>query len=233
MNPGVTLGLAGTPANRTPPTITSTPHLPDKNASSVGSPSLSADQIAAAVAKGVKNPGQPQGLLLEDAMGQTSQLLAGLAAATGAPLSPGTQVPGKGFRAWAFTPLAWISEQASEAVSHGRSFTTSDVTQDMVRPVFRVRAYPSTRPDTGPNYGQGVSPVVNVVIKDASRKEELDPTRRQPFTYQGMQGQLVEFAMEDLNRIRQKNREFFIVVIGTGINTTDFKVKKKHFSQLP
>ena len=148
-------------------------------------------------------------------------------------LPAGSQVSGSGFSVVVFTPLAWIAEQASEATEEGRNFTTADVTPDMLRPVLRVWAIPGTKPDTGPNYDLNVGSVANVVITDASRKDKLDPTNRQAFTYEGMRAQSVEFPMERVNQIREKNREFVIIVIGANGKGKAFKVKKKYFSELP
>ena len=189
-------------------------------------------QISAAVAKGVQHAGQPQGLLLPDNASQFFQAL-GMFSAQQGKLQPGTQVLGGGFQVRIFTPLEWVAQQSSDAAGAGQSFNLENVTADMLRPVLHIVATPSTPPDVGPNMGLGVSPVIDVVLKDASRRYQLRPLNMTQFTYQNLQGLTVEFSLDDLARLREGNPEFYVEVAGTGGNQKEFKIKRKHFAGLP
>lgn len=187
------------------------------------------DQIASSIARGTKTKGEVQGLVLSDS---ATQLLQGLQEATVQYGHQAGQVKASGFRVVIFTPLAWVAEQASEAAKQFRNFALQDTTADMLRPVLRVSAYPSTPPEVGYR-GDDVSAVINVVIQDASRKGVLQPSSKSTFTYQGLQGLNAEFPLEGLIRLREKNPEFFIVLVGSNGAEKAFRIKKKHFSKLP
>jgi hypothetical protein len=192
------------------------------------------DQIKAAISKGIQQAGQSQGLLLVDNVRQFFQAFGEYAAAQGK-LNPSTQVPASGFQVRIFTPLEWIAEWASQAAGRGRTFTPENVTPEMLRPVLRVAAFPSTPPTVGLNWGLDVSPVTDVLLKDASRNDEVHPIGRVPLVSrsQRVQGLLVAFSLDDLARIRQTNPEFYVVVVGSDANEKDFKIKRKFFCQLP
>lgn len=190
------------------------------------------DQINAAVSQGLEGRGQSQGLLLVDNLSQFAQAFGEWGASQGK-LKPGTQVSASGFQVTIFTPLQWIAEKASEAAGQGLNFGLQDVTTEMLRPVLHVVATPSTPPEVGTNWGFDVSDVVGVVLKDASQKQAVQPIGTAPFAFQGLQGLLAEFSLDDLAAIRERNPEFFVVVSGRNGNEKAFKVKKKHFSRLP
>jgi len=190
------------------------------------------DEINAAISRGTDRPSQTQGLLLIDTVNQLGQAFGQLAAQQGKS-TPGAQVPASGFQIMIFTPIAWISQQASESVQAGRNFSTANVTAEMVRPVLRIFAAPSTPPSAGVNLGHDVSPVKNVLLEDVSKKSEIRPISRRSFTHQGLQGLLVEFSMDDLAQIRAKDPEFYVEIVGTNGNIKDFKIKRKHFAELP
>jgi hypothetical protein len=190
------------------------------------------DQINAAIAQGIEGRGRSQGLLLADNFSQFAQAFGELGASQGK-LQPGTHVSASGFQVTIFTPLQWVAEKASEAAGQGVNFGPNDVTTDILRPVLHVVATPSTPPDVGTNWGFDVSDVVNVVLKDASQRLAVEPSDAAPFAFQGLQGLLAEFSLDDLATIRARNPEFYVVVFGRGNNQKAFKVKKKHFSRLP
>jgi len=191
------------------------------------------DQISAAISKGIQHAGQSQGLLLVDNARQFFQAFGEYGAMSGN-LKPGTQVPATGFQVRIFTPLEWIAQLASQAAGSGRTFTPNNVTPEMLRPVLRVAAFPSTPPTVGLNLGLDVSSVTDVLLKDASGNNEVRPLGRVPLVnrYQHVQGLLVAFSLDDLARIRQANPEFYIAVVGKDASK-DFKIKRKFFSQLP
>jgi len=190
------------------------------------------DDIGGAISQGVGHPGQSQGLSLLDSFSQFSQALGELGASQGK-LQPGTNVSASGFQVTVYSPLDWIAEKASEAAQQGLNFTADDVTPEMLQPVLHVAAMPSTPPAVGTNYGFDVSDVLSVVLTDASRKESVAPIATEPFNYQGLQGVMAEFSLDDLARLRERNPEFYVVVQGRNNNGKAFKVKKKHFSRLP
>ena len=121
-------------------------------------------------------------------------------------LQPGTQVSASGFQVTLYTPQAWIAQQASEATHQGRTFSTADVTPDMLSPIVRVLAEPSTPPSIGPNYGFGVSSVGEVLLEDSAHRERVQPLRRRPFASQSQSGLLAEFSIDDVSRIRRRDR---------------------------
>lgn len=194
---------------------------------------LTTEQINAAIAHGITDPGQSQGLVLVDAGNQFTQSMAVLNSSLGNQ-KPWDQVPASGFQITVFTPWSWIAQQASNAAQQGRRFGSEDVTEDMLRPVIRIVALPSTPPPAGSglNFGQDVSPVGNVRLADASKKNPVEPENRIPFVYQNLSGLTAEFSLDDLARVRQGNSEFYILVTGPK-NSHDFKVKKKHLARLP
>lgn len=102
-------------------------------------------QINAAIAKGIQQAGQSQGLLLVDNAKQIFQAFGEYSAERGY-LKPGTQVPGSGFQVRIFTPLEWVAELASQAAGQGRTFNFENVTPDMLLPVLRVAAFPALPP---------------------------------------------------------------------------------------
>lgn len=194
---------------------------------------LTPEQVSQAVYQGVTHPGQSQGLVLVDAGSQFGQAMAVLNAASGNQ-KPWDQAPASGFTITIFTPQSWVAQQASDAANSGRAFTAQDVSEDMLRPVIRVSALPSTPPPAGSgwNFGQDVSSVGNIRLADASRKNSVEPASRRPFTYQNLSGLLVEFSFEDLARVRQSNPEFYVLVEGPN-NSHGFKIKRKHLARLP
>ena len=118
----------------------------------------------------------------------------------------------------------------------------------MLRAVLRVRAYPSTpgpSPSAIPTVNSKTSlspvgsptgsalssqgtPVVDLFLTDKSGQRRLEAIAREPFKYQNLQGQMAQFLLSDVSRIRQEHAEFFVVVIGQGSSRKQFEVKAKH-----
>jgi hypothetical protein len=194
---------------------------------------LTGEQINAAIYQGVTHPGQSQGLVLVDKGSQFGQALAAVNTAAGNQ-KPWDQAPASGFTIAIFTPTTWIAQQASDAAQQGRTFTSQDVSNDMLRPVIRVTALPSTAPPPGIglNFGQDVSSVGNIRLADASRQDSVESANRRAFSYQNLSGLIAEFSLDDLARVRRNNPEFFVLVSGPN-NSHDFKIKNKHLARLP
>src|ERR1019366_6792532 len=179
---------------------------------------MTQEEIDSAIAKGTQNAGHRQGVVLVDVGNQTMQgIMVGLLAA-GAKPTVATQIPDSGFEVWLLTPRDWIAQQASEAATGGRTFTRRDVTDDMLRAVLRVRAYPSTpgpSPSAIPTVNSKTSlspvgsptgsalssqgtPVVDLFLTDKSSQHRLEPIAREAFKYQNLQGQMAQFLLSDV-----------------------------------
>jgi len=159
------------------------------------------------------------------------QGLSALAAQRGQ-LQKTTLVPASGFQITIFTPWSWIAQQASQSAQQGRSFTAATVTEEMLRPIVRILALPSTPPTVGTNFGTGVSSVGSVMLSDASRANQVNALKSQSLAFQRLNGLIAEFSLEDLARLRQQDPEFFVIVTGPN-NQKEFKVKRKFFGDLP
>ncbi len=227
--PDHSLDSSSTVPSRPPPESVKAPEPARADAQTMN---FTPEQINAAIGRGTQHAGQQLGLLLSDTASQLGQAL-GMFASSQGTLQPGVQVSASGFQVRLFTPLEWIAQQASDAVGSGHSFTQGDVNDDMLRPVLRIRAIPSTPPDVGPNYGIGVASVAKVFVKDAAKKDEVDAESTAPFDYQNLQGLTAEFPMSEIARLREGNPEFHVFVVGSDGGQKDFKVKKKHFARLP
>jgi hypothetical protein len=196
---------------------------------------LSEDSIATAISLGNRQKGRTQGLRLLDS-GQ-SFMAAMTAGGTGPTAS-------NGFRLQVHTPLAWIRQLASDAAKEYRRFSLDDVTDQMTEPVLHVTAYPDTPNTVAAGGLQGTSSVQHVVLRSESRDLVVQPLAREAFseevsnamggkaTYAGLH---LTFAMDAVRELRgpRGDREFFITVIGSSNEEKNFKVKKKHFDDLP
>jgi hypothetical protein len=146
-----------------------------------------------------------------------------------------------GFSVDIFTPSAWIEYQAFLAHKKMMPFTLESVTPDMRREVVRVVAHPNTPRQVSARGMAWTSNVDHVVMQDSAKKTVIQPisetaSDRQvqsavssPLT---MYGQIAEFAVEDVRKIRgvDGQAEFFVTVIGE--TKKDFKVKTKDFAKL-
>ncbi len=198
-----------------------------------GHPTLTAEQITAAIHQGSTQPGQSQGLALADTGSQFAQNMAALNSSMGNK-KPWDQASASGFQISIFTPQSWVAQQASDAAQQGRKFTAADVTDEMLRPIIRIIALPSTPPPAGSglNFGQDVSSVGDIRLADSARKNPIEPANRKPFKYQNLSGLIAEFSLDDLARVRQKDGEFYVLVSGPR-NSHEFKIKKKHLASIP
>jgi len=146
-----------------------------------------------------------------------------------------------GFSVDIYTPSAWIEYQAFLAHKKMMPFTLESVTPDMRREVVRVVAHPNTPHQVSARGMAWTSNVDHVVMQDTAKKTVIHPTSEtasdrevqsavsSPLT---MHGQIAEFAVEDVRKIRGADGqgEFFVTVIGE--TKKDFKVKAKDFAKL-
>ena len=190
--------------------------------------------VADSIAMGLKQRGRTQGLRLMDS---AQQFMAAMGSTGGATAS-------NGFRVQVYTPLAWIRQLASDAAKEYRPFSAADLNDDSLAPVLRVIAFPDT-PNTVTAKGMaGTSSVQHVVLRDEQRRIVIQPTFKEPFTeevanamggkatFVGLQSQFPLDALREL-RGAKGDREFFITVIGASNEEKNFRVKKKHFDDLP
>jgi hypothetical protein len=198
-------------------------------------PGLSEQIIEDAISYGHRQKGRGQGLRLTDS-GQTWAALM-TAGGTGPTAS-------NGFRLQVHTPIAWIRQLASDAAKEYRRFSADEVTEEMATSVLRVTAYPDT-PNTVTSGGMaGTSSVRHVVLRSESRDFVVQPLSREAFTEDvsnamggraTFEGLRLTFPMDAVRELRgpRGDREFFITVIGSTGEEKNFKVKKKHFDDLP
>lgn len=151
----------------------------------------------------------------------------------------GTQTAG--FSVDIFTPSSWIEYQAFLAHQKMMPFSLESVTPEMRRNVLRVIAHPDTPRQVTARGMAGSSNVDHVVLQDSAKKIVIQPTAEtaidknvqsaisSPIT---MHGQLAEFSLEDVSRIRggDGHGEFIVIVIGQ--TKKDFKVKAKDLPKL-
>lgn len=192
---------------------------------------LTQEEVSTAISTGMRQRGRFEGLELND----VGQRFASMFATAN---TPGVS----GYSVFMYTPLAWIKQQASKAAKEYRPFTEDDVTPEMVQPVLRIVVRPSTPTHVT---GQGValsSSVQHVVIRDAQRMHVVQPIAKEPFEEDvqnafgakvAYQGVTAIFPLDAVEELRRNNEEFFVTVIGQGGSDRDFKVKRKHFAQLP
>jgi hypothetical protein len=194
------------------------------------STSLTDESIAAAIKKGMNEKPAQVGLHLDDV---GSHFAAAMDKTGNASL---------GFDLYLYTPATWIEYQAAEFHHLMKVFKLSDLTEDMQRDVIRIMVHANTPQSVSRNGMRRSSNVDHVVIQDLARKEVVQPSAEtqsdemvasavsSQFT---MHGQVVEFASEDVKKIRGASgeAEFYVTVIGDK-QKKDFKVKAKHFSKL-
>ncbi len=190
---------------------------------------LTDEQVTAAIERALHGKRHDIGLALNDI--QTA-FFSGLGNRTS-----GTS----GFTIYMFTPTSWIEFQAVRARREMMPFGLNDVTSDMRMPYLHVLALPSTA-----DYITGVglsmaSSVRRVVMSNTERTETIQPLDLSHGTVQSNSAfRSVDyvsagavFRMQDVQRLRgmDKNREFFIVVVGDNQNKF-FKIKERFFKQL-
>lgn len=146
-----------------------------------------------------------------------------------------------GYTIHVFTAESWIELQASRAFGEMLPFTLADVTPDVRSRYLRFLALPSTADYiTGAGLSMASS-VHRVVLSDTNRTETVQPLENTNSSVQNnsafrsvdYSSAEAVFSMDDVDRIRSKdkNGEFFVVVVGDNQNKF-FKIKRKFFKEL-
>ena len=147
---------------------------------------------------------------------------------------------GGGYRITVYTPRSWVAQLATQAAAAGVALAVADVQAADRAPLLRVVASPST-PTVGSSRDLS-SAVLRVLVLDEHRRSQLMPEEFRSFTARyrvllggtgAIDGMEATFALAELAALRGgADREFFVRVEGTGYSK-DFKIKRKHLSQLP
>ena len=147
---------------------------------------------------------------------------------------------GGGYRITVYTPQSWVAQLATQAAAAGVALAVADVEAADRAPLLRVVASPST-PTVGSSRDLS-SAVLRVLVLDEHRRSQLMPEGFRSFTARyrvllggtgAIDGMEATFALAELAALRGgADREFFVRVEGTGYSK-DFKIKRKHLSQLP
>lgn len=195
---------------------------------------LTEEEIDAAIQAGMKKKKERHGLNLED---QTKNFLNAMANMNRPAYSYRQE---KGFSINVFTPITWIRQMSANAAKEYRTFTRTDVTEEMKLPVMAVVVYGRKGKDYQEIFGESVQ---HVVIRNESRSMVIQPHSIDSFS-DGQQnifgaseeyiGKQAMFYLQDVTRLRKESPdgEFFITVIGEK-SEKDFKIKKKHFDKMP
>jgi hypothetical protein len=193
------------------------------------------EQLVSNIQIGLRGKGRDQGLRLVDS---AQRFVAALTANGHGPTAS------NGFTVSAYTPLAWVRQLASEAAKEYRPYAAEHVSDEALEPVFRVVVYPDT-PNTVTAGGmRGTSSVQHVVLRNESREYAVQPLSKEIFVEEvsnalggraSFEGLRVKFDMADVRKLRgsKGDREFFITVIGATDEEKNFRVKRKHFDDLP
>jgi len=202
--------------------------------------SLSDAAVADAIRIGMRQRGRTQGLILLDMTHLwTSAVTAGVAAG----VNQSATAPTAGFHLQVYTPLAWIRQLGSDAAREYRQLSENDLGEEAREDVLRVTVYPNTPSEVSARGMVGTSSVQHVVLRDESRHTVIQPIFKEEFTEESANamggkatftGVRVKFPMAAVRELQGRNRdhEFFITVVGNAAEK-DFKVKKKHFDELP
>jgi len=140
---------------------------------------------------------------------------------------------------WVHTPIEWVKARAIEVAAEKKVLAVADVTDEMRKPVLRVRVPPAPPRSDTPEGANALS----VVIRDTGKKKILDPSAKtdfgemysklltKPFELKGI---LAEFDLEGLAEIRAMDSkgEFLITIKYMNGFDEDLKVKQKHASRL-
>jgi hypothetical protein len=149
---------------------------------------------------------------------------------------------GTGFWLSVYTPQAYIATAAATARREYRVFGPAEVTEEIARPVLRVIVHP----DKATDIRRAGDSVQHVVIRSTNKESiAVQPLSKEPFTesVQNIFGASAEyggvvatFDLDAVTAVRRADKdgkgEFFITVVGEG-SKKDFKVKTKHFDDLP
>jgi len=147
---------------------------------------------------------------------------------------------GGGYRITMYTPHIWVTHLARQAARVGTRLSVADVAVTDRAQVLRVVASPSA-PTVGSSRAHS-SAVLRVTVLDDRRRGELAPEDSQSFAashrlllgnVRALNGMEATFHLGALDVLRGGQAgEFFVRVEGTGYSK-DFKIKRKHLSQLP
>ena len=151
-----------------------------------------------------------------------------------------------GFSLQAYTPYAWIAQNASWEAKKYLEFSPDDVTEEMKSSVFRVYANPDTARNLSNEGMKGTSGVEHIVLRTTRKSgfevaQPLEIFESAQYAQNafgakvGFSSMEALFSMEDAIRISSadKKGEFFIVIVGITGEEKKFKVKTKHFEYIP
>jgi len=215
------------------------PALADVDVDPNGS-SLSDEQIARAIEKGAADRKEDKcGLRLTD---KGRGFFNALTAAANGMNGTHNSTQGGGFKVWVYTPEEWVCHVSFEAAREYRVLTPEELTPEDLADVIRVVAYPDTPTEVVASGMLQQSSVAHVVIRDARKREAIQPIEKRTFTedVQNAMGAKLQyvgliafFASEDVDSIRalDKKGEFHVTVVGDN-EEKNFKIKDKHFARL-
>lgn len=195
---------------------------------------LTEDDIKTEITAGTKSKGRHQGLVLRD----SGQSWAAAMSANQANQSS------QGFWLEVYTPTTWIRQQASEASREYRQMDPTAIAEQAKQPVLRIVAHPDMPNVVNKSGMAGTSSVQHVVLRSEDRKIVVQPLSKEKFTEEAKNAMGAQVAFEGINatfpldalkelRGPKGNGEFFITIIGSSKEEKNFKVKQKHFDDLP
>jgi hypothetical protein len=149
---------------------------------------------------------------------------------------------GGGFKIWIYTPEEWVCQISFEAAREYRVLGRGDLTPEDLADVVRVVAYPDTPTEVSAAGMQQQSSVAHIVIRDARKREAIQPIEKQTFTedVQNAMGAKLQyvgvvafFDPREVDAIRRQDKkgEFHVTVVGDN-GEKNFKIKHKHFARL-
>jgi hypothetical protein len=144
------------------------------------------------------------------------------------------------FRLQIHTPLAWISQLASDAALESRTFKLEDVTDEMTQPVLRVTAYSGAIAPSGDR----TCWVRHVVLRGAAKDAVVQPLTKVAFSEHVVsaaggstvfEGLRLTFPMDAVRRLRDSRAdgEFVISVIGVNGEEKMLRITSAYLQQLP
>jgi hypothetical protein len=198
---------------------------------------LTAREIRTALSVGTKAKGRNCGLALRDSFQGFSNAMAAMGdGRTGS----------TGFSVDVYTPFSWIAQNASWEAKRYRELRPEDVTEEMRQGVLRVYANPDMPTRVSSDGMIGASGVDHIIIRSTrdrdfevaqplETQEDVAYARNAFGAEVGYASLVGYFDLEEVRRISalDKKGEFFVVVIGTTGEEKKFKVKTKHFDELP
>lgn len=151
-----------------------------------------------------------------------------------------------GISARVYTPYSWICKEAMEAGRKFMTLTVDDVTEDMKRPVLRVRAFPGKIMGNARKHGLEEYGMTHVTIRSTAKKHfaVLEPVsvEEEPETAENIDERKnyyptlwVLFDLEQVAEISKLDAkgEVFVVFSNSLGKERRLKIKNKHFKKLP